>query len=162
MALRRDVWSSNLPSGEKTAISRVLERVYGGSHLPARVKAHVVATGSVIMGMAESGIVGGAIGAAQAQFGDTVAVPFLKSADGTPMITIPTEIVAAAAGYAAAVALPQERIASVAQRMGDIGVGIWAAAKAKAYVASIGSGSSNPPHGDFGVDRIVATAKKIT
>src|SRR5271156_3910374 len=165
LSLAHDVYRSNLPASEKSALARVLARVSGGS-LAGRFKSHAVATGSIVMGAAESGVVGLAIGAAQAQFGPGVNVPFLKNADGTPMVTVPTELLAAGAGYAGAFAFPQEKVAPTLQRVGDIGVGVWAASKGRAWVAGLGSSSGAPSvSGDFGaegVDRIVRLAKSIT
>jgi hypothetical protein len=171
---RRDIFVSDMPSHEKSALARVLSRVPGyAKSAYGTVRSHVVATGSVVQGAAESAIAGGLIGAAQGHFGDSFALPGFKNQDGTPTVQIPVAAAAAGAAYAAALMFPQEEVAPTLKRAGDIGVGIWTASLAKTWVASLGSGptgaskQSTAPagmtgdSGRFGYDRIAELARQI-
>ena len=89
LTVRRNIWTSNLPSVEKSALSRVLSRVPGYSTVAERVGTTVAATTQVAKGALEAGVAGAVVGAAQAYMGDTFG--FWKNADGTYVLpAVPT------------------------------------------------------------------------
>jgi len=134
---RRDLFTSNLPSSEKSALARVLSRV-GGSGGLERARAHVSSTMSVVREGAEAGVVGAVIGATRAKFGTYVPIPGWTNADGSSVVTIPVEGIVAALGYGAAMLYPQEELAPTARRAANVAVALYAARKTEAYVAGLG------------------------
>jgi hypothetical protein len=175
LALRRSIFTSDLPSHEKGALARVMSRIGTGGGL-ASVRSHVAATGTIVKEGAESLVVGGLIGTAEGYFGAEIAVPFTGTpgAAGQPNtnpMTVPVEGVAAILGYGAALMFPQEEYAGIARRAGNLAVGLWAARKAHDYVYSkfpdatrqAGATASWAGEGNrnFGVDRIAEIARSF-
>ena len=156
LALRRDIFTSNLPSSEKSALSRVLSRIRGGA---STLKTHAVSTEAIIREGAESAVVGAAIGAAEAYFGAQVTIPVIDQA-------VPVEAIAVGIGYGAAFFFPDETITPTLRRAGNTAVAIWAARAAHNYVAANPewnkSGATTwAGDADIGVDGIVDAARNI-
>ena len=173
LTVRRNIWTSNLPSVEKSALSRVLSRVPGYSTVAERVGTTVAATTQVAKGALEAGVAGAVVGAAQAYMGDTFG--FWKNADGTYVLpAVPTAALAAGVAYAGAVLFPQEELAPTMRRAGDVALGVYVASVVKGRTMTVEQklGTNQPPAApaapaahtgecDMGYDRIARLAKQI-
>jgi hypothetical protein len=153
LTLRRDVFTSNLPEREKTALARVLSRV-GGSGGLVRARSSIAATPEILKDVVEAGIVGGAIGAFRAKIGPDAYVPYWKNADGTPVLSAPIEAVAAVVAFGAALWNPQARMAEEYRTAGKISLGILAARQMETWLG--GAAAPTQPHGDFGGESVEA------
>jgi hypothetical protein len=166
LAVRRDIYTSDLPSADKVALSRVLDRIggYGGSAL-VRAKAAFASSGAVIQEGTEAAVVGGVLGAVRGKWGANVSVPGWTNSDGTPVISVPWEAVAAAVGYGGALLDPGGEYAGTMRRGASVAIGILASRKAEEYVAGTPSTSGGATaHGEFageGVDGITAAAQRM-
>ncbi len=165
---RRNIWTDpNLASGEKSALSRVFDRLGGGGSAAfGRVTAAVGETSKVVREGAEALVVGAAIGTIRAKLGtDLTTASFWKNADGTPVVSVPVEAVVAAAGYGYALMEPSSEVAPTARRAANVAVAIYAAKKAEAYFSGMPTApapsSTVAPPGEFGIDHITAAANAL-
>jgi hypothetical protein len=152
---RRDIFTSNLPDREKTALARVLARVGGSTGGLARVRQTVAATGDVVGEVVEAGVVGGLVGLARAKGYATVGLPasWWAHADGSPVLSAPVEAVAAAIGFGFAIWDPMSSKAPMARRGAAVALGIFAAAQTEKWLAGGGAGGGPAMMGDFGAER---------
>jgi hypothetical protein len=164
LAVRRDLFSSSMPSGAKAALARVLDRA-GVSYESAsqRAGSMVAATSEVVKEGVVAGIAGGLIGAYRAKMGANVTIPGWNGADGQPVLTAPVEAVGALLGFGFAVYDPQSRYAEVAQKGAAVSLGILAARKMEQWLSAPGAGGASV-QGDFGgegspADTIAAFAR---
>jgi hypothetical protein len=152
-ALARPIW----PSQQSSALDRVLARVQPG-YSSLRKSQPVAQVQRVVQTGAESLVAGGVVGAVAGYFGDSVSTSFWKDASGNPMVTVPTPALVAVAAYGSTFLLhDQPEAKAMAQRAGDVAVGIWAAQLVKGWVQGAASGAA---HGEFGVDGIVDLASQ--
>ena len=175
LAVLDSVRDSGLPHSEKTAIRRFYDRLAPIGHRASSMAAsvgssassmaasvgsklglghHTVVSGTrVLRAGGEALIVGGAIGALDAQLGGLdVNVPVGGG------FSVPVDGAAGVLAYGASMVQALDGVSEDLERVGTIGVASWAARQAKTWVAAKKSAPASSTNGEFGEDAVLKWA----
>lgn len=120
--------SSNLPTRQKSALARLVERVGGPGAAMSRVKAHAMATGQAVRQGGESVVVGGLLGVAHVELKTGLDV----TVKGTKL---PADAIGGAAAMIAGVALAQEEYSRDLINAGSAALTVFSFRKAGEFAA---------------------------